>query len=121
MGAFQDQLLKHEHAEIRQVSHESYVQDASIKPQLARLWDYRETQKAFGLTDEGIDRILAAACPRYPGWSREQVLVALAIDGLGGAANPDLGILRRIVRDDPAELAVGVGLGARIEWLRRRP
>ncbi len=115
-----NQLLKHELLEIRERGKSAAVAHGTLQFHMALMWNYEDYRKSLGDSDAHIDQLRTAQSRVYPDWTAEQVEVSLAIGNLRGAANQELGIDRRILRDDPAELAVAVALGARVEWLNRR-
>jgi len=121
MSPLFDQLLKHERAEVLAYAKEPAIACASIKPRIAEMWDWEGYHRSQGRGADWTSYVAAGRALVYPeDWTAEQVITALAIEAEVGAMNQDLGIARRIVHDDPAELALGVSLGARLAWLMRK-
>lgn len=117
MVSLQSQLLQEEREWLR-----SFAGDAG-KPfveELARAWDYRAWKADHGYAPERLDELEASRRLHYPQWSAEQCGVALAIENVCEAANLGLAVTLRILREEPAELGLGLILTGRLLWLSRR-
>jgi hypothetical protein len=120
MSPLFDRLLKHERQYVLQYAADPAVSAPSILPRVAEMWDWEGYQGSQGLGPEQLAKIVTSRALWHPGWTEDQVLTLLRFENESGALNQDLGFVRRLVHDDPAELALGVALGARLAWVQRR-
>jgi predicted DNA-binding WGR domain protein len=86
----------------------------SIKEWLAACWNFEAFYKSDyeeRRTDQEIAKMVASQAKNWPAWSAEQVRTAFSF--LTVVQNPIDPIARRILRADPAELAIGESLSLR--------
>jgi hypothetical protein len=117
MNAFFSQLLAHEQAHYQGFADQVEAQ-WPLEQLLARAWDVEAFRRACGWREDTA-RLIANWQSLLPDWTPEQIRTALSIECVGQYSwlNP---IARRIVRDDPAELGVGLCVVNRVQWLHRR-
>jgi predicted DNA-binding WGR domain protein len=98
-----------------QEPHQNRFADLSIKEWLAACWNFEAFHKNPSYTFPEPDESIAQKVAGYrlcPTWSPEQVRIALSFDTI--AQNLIDPSVRRILRDDPAELALGESLVMRL-------
>jgi predicted DNA-binding WGR domain protein len=112
------QLPKRLQKELLEGSPSSRFTTLSIKEWLATCWKFEAFLKSAyepRQTDKEIAALVASQAKQRPDWSPEQVRTALSVATV--AQNPIDPIARRIVRDDPSELAVGVSISLRCSFI----
>jgi len=114
MPPLRSQLLPFEENDLRELG-KLHDLKSSLHDYLARAWDFEG-----GIGDARSEKLIAGWSAQFPQWNREQVRVALAVNSAQGGMGLVVSTARRILFDDPAELAVGECLAFRLAWLLRR-
>src|SRR5262245_53628472 len=94
----------------------------SIKESLGTCWNFRafyQSDYVYRQTDQEIAQMIASRTTgAWKKWSADQVNTAFAFLTLAeNTIDGETGIVRRIQREDPAELAIVEALGQRLNWI----
>jgi predicted DNA-binding WGR domain protein len=94
----------------------------SIKESLATCWNFKafyQSGYVYRQTDQEIAQMIASRTTgEWKKWSADQVNTAFAFLTLAeNAIDGETGIVRRIQREDPAELAIAEALSQRLYWI----
>ena len=114
LSSLQPQLLPYEHADLRELG-SIYDLQSSLPDCLARVWNFED---AMG--ESGAAKLITGWSSQYPQWNEDQLRFVLGLNEIRQAFGLVVSTARRILKDDPWELAAGEVLAYRLEWLMRR-
>ncbi len=110
MGSLTSQLLPREVKDLRAFEKAGGAR-LPFAGEVAARW-HQVRRETAGLLDQ--------LAPMHPTWTADQLAFAAAVDRLGQLVGGTWAVYRRLLRDDPAELAAGLCLADRLTWVKKR-
>ncbi|NUQ62108.1 MAG: acyl carrier protein [Pirellulales bacterium] len=89
----------------------------TIEQRLAMLWDFSESSKRRGWTQEQVNAEIKRWGEMCPAWTEKQARTAVTLHNVCDGNWAELGIARRFALEQPSELAIGYGIMLRSMWI----